>query len=85
MSPQPAARCPRPSCPLLAVAGAAALIALARRGFEVAPAGPPQGYGYPQYGYPPAGPPGEGAGPGYGCPQGGGTGPPPPSSPPPGW
>ncbi|MFC9249241.1 hypothetical protein ACFT7S_35960 [Streptomyces sp. NPDC057136] len=72
----------------LAVAGAASLIALARRGFEDVPAGPQQGYGYPQggapgYGYPQGGAPGQG--PGYGYPQGGGFGPPPPSSPPPGW
>lgn len=66
---------------LLAVAGAAALIALGRRGFEDVPVGPQQGYGYPQYGYPQTGAPG----PGYGYPQGGGSGPPPPSSPPPGW
>lgn len=80
---------------LLAVAGAAALIALARRGFEDVPVGPQQGYGPAQYGYPPDGAAGPGygypqggapgQGPGYGYPQGGGSGPPPPSSPPPGW
>ncbi|MFD3655187.1 hypothetical protein [Streptomyces sp. NPDC058620] len=61
----------------LAVAGAAALIALARRGFEDVPVGPHQGYGYPQggapgYGYPPAG--AHGQGPGYGYPQAGAPG-----------
>lgn len=66
----------------LAVAGAAALIALARRGSEDVPAGPDRGrgtgYGYPSggpgpgYGYPPDGVPGQG--PGYGYPQGGAPG-----------
>ncbi|GAA2996904.1 hypothetical protein [Streptomyces fulvorobeus] len=85
----------------LAVAGAASLIALARRGFQDVPSGPRQGYGHPWtgapgYGYPRAGAPGygyppgsasaRGPGPGYGYPEGGGApGPPPPSSPPPGW
>ncbi|MDQ0794175.1 hypothetical protein [Streptomyces sp. B1I3] len=97
---------------LLALTGATALLALARRGLEEAD-GRDQGhdgYGYPPqgpgYGYPPQGPgygypspdepgygrPGTGQpgqGPGYGYPQGGqpggGFGPPPPASPPPGW
>ncbi|MFJ4838727.1 hypothetical protein [Streptomyces sp. NPDC088746] len=83
---------------LLAFAGAAALLVLARRGFESTD-GQNEGYGgygYPQtgaagYGYPQAGAPGYGypqtRAPGYGYPQsGGGPGnPPPPASPPPGW
>lgn len=82
---------------LFAFAGAAGLLALARRGFEDAN-GRDQGYGgygYPQtdahgYGHPPSGSPGYGypqpGGPGYGYPPGGGAGsPPPPASPPPGW
>ncbi|MFJ8859896.1 hypothetical protein ACIRD8_15855 [Streptomyces sp. NPDC102451] len=83
---------------LLAVSGAAALLVLARRGFEVTDRqdegyggyGHPQtgtpGYGYPQAGTPGYGYPQSGGGPGYGYPHGGGSGsPPPPASPPPGW
>ncbi|MFJ8748344.1 hypothetical protein ACIREO_03215 [Streptomyces sp. NPDC102441] len=84
---------------LFAVAGATALLVLARRGFEITDGQDegPGGYGYPQggapgYGYPQTGTPGygyprSGAGPGPGYPySGGGAGnPPPPASPPPGW
>ncbi|MEV3932018.1 hypothetical protein [Streptomyces sp. NPDC049944] len=84
---------------LFAFAGAAGLLALARRGFEDANGRDRGygGYGYPQtdaQGYSPsqtdARGPGYGypqpGGPGYGHPPGGGAGsPPPPASPPPGW
>ncbi|MEU9062734.1 hypothetical protein AB0D13_28690 [Streptomyces sp. NPDC048430] len=82
---------------LLVFAGAAALLVLARRGFESADG---QNEGYGGYGYPQTGAPGYGypqtGAPGYGYPQadtprygypqsGGGPGnPPPPASPPPG-
>ncbi|MER5633106.1 hypothetical protein [Streptomyces nitrosporeus] len=79
---------------LLALAGAAALLALAPRGAADDRQDPGYGgYGYPPegYGYPPAGP-----APGHGYPQPGGTGgfgpppgappaPPPPGPVPPGW